>query len=252
MLDPTLFSLGAGLFGSLFGKKPQYTPMQRLQQQIAQEQYQYSHSAPLSTAQEQLALAEQRGQLGEEQRQGAGSLMSYLQPGAGMTQGGTADLLRNLGSSQAGERGSLDILALLQSLNSRRQALSGAAQTAGAVGPKQEPGQDLSQAFSSLAYLYAQRKAMQPQQPRAQNTDVGAGSGGVQLNLPTPSYAPRTSSTGGFFGNPQIQGPPPLGMSTPPPAMTTPFVPGGGGYGTPQRTYGPMLQDVFARKRRTG
>ena len=214
--------LGAGLLGGLFSKRPQYTPSQRLQQQIAQQLQQYSQGVPGSDPQEQAALAQMRGQLGAEQQQATGQVLGSLNS---LAQTNVTDLLRNLSSSQAGERGALDIQALMQSLQAHRAALLQSAQVAGSVGPKGEParGQDFPALFGNLAYQYSQQQAMKRNKGHAPiseagdygaSLDRGSNPGQVIQNAKQPGFwqlAPAGSTV-------SIQSLPSQGTFTPTPA----------------------------------
>ena len=193
-------ALAAALAGGLLSKKPQYTEMQRLQMQQARDLDAYSRGVPGSDPQEAAALAQARGMLGQEQQQGLGMLLGSMSP-TGMTS--QSDMLRNIGSSFAGERGQLDMQMLMEFLQLRRQAMLGSAQIAGDVGAKGEPGsgENLPKLFGKLAELYAQRQAMKG----------GGGGGGVgaesegtgALTMPDqPAWmrGPQYPTAGGTFG----------------------------------------------------
>jgi len=204
---------GMALLGALFNKKPSYDPNQRAMMGIAQQLQQYAGGVPGSSPDEQAQLAQLRGLMGNEQNIATGQVLGAL-PGGARTN--VADLMKNLASSQAGERSSLDLQALMESLNRRRQALMQSAQVYGAVGPKGGGHQsDLPAMIGNLAYQQAMQKAMRTgQQP-------GAGANDPRFQ-PGGSIWPTTAQTGGpgtVFG------------FTPPKAPVAAQSVGGGGSG---------------------
>jgi hypothetical protein len=218
--------LGGSLLGSLFGKKPGYDPAQRMQLDIARQLQAFAQGVPGSDPQEQAALAQMRGQLGIEQGQATNAILGAL-PGYARTN--VADLMKNLAGSQASERSSLDMQALMEALNRRRQALLQAAQVAGSVGPKQGGHQsDLPAMFGQLAYQQAMQKAMKqpgaapPAAQGAANYGVGpwgmgggykpaapAAPGGAPVApVPMPSQMNVGLKLPGALGTPPIAAPP--------------------------------------------
>ncbi len=150
----------------------------------------------MSSPDEQAALAQQRGLLGNEQQQATGQILGAL-PGGARTN--VADLMKNLAGSQASERGALDLQAVMESLNRHRQALMQSAQVYGSVGPKGGGHQsNLPELVGNYAYQQAMQKAMkvrQQQQPGANDPRFQPGgsiwAGGPQIGGP-----------GGFPGMP--------------------------------------------------
>lgn len=182
------FTLGSalpilgGLVGGFTGgqKLPKEArQMYQLQLDLANRLKNFGLSAPLSDPGEQAALAQQRGMLGEEQRQAQDALGTALQanPGAG----NLGDALTNMRSQFTGQRMAVANDALLQALLRRQGSLldasriGQAALQAGTV-PK-EGGQDFSGIFQNLGYLTALGRAR-----KQMGGPVGAGKGGVPVS----------------------------------------------------------------------
>lgn len=210
MLDPVTASLIAGTVSSLFGKKPKYTEGQKLQLDVARQMQRMGNSAPLSSADELTALAQQRALLGNEQQIATGQVLGAM-PAYARTN--TTDLMRNLASSQAGERSALDLQAIAESIARNRQALLSAGQLAGGVGAPAQPGRgnDIPAIMGQLAQTYFQQQAMK------QANQQGQGGGGQ----PGGSIWPQTAQVGGRMAFPGMGGGP-VAQSTPkPPAVST-------------------------------
>lgn len=189
--------LGAAVLGGLFAPKPKYDENQKMMMGVAHQFQNFGNSAPFSDPQEASALAQQRGLLGEEQRNQQQQLLSMFNPN--QLGGSLGDFAKNYSSDQMMQRSMLDAQALMNSLQQRRQSLLQASNIAGGIGPRQQqPQTDLGQGLGQLAGTYAQYQGQQQgnqdimkllrmfQQAQQQ------GGGGA----PGPSYG------GGFMGMP--------------------------------------------------
>lgn len=146
------------LLGGMFGKGPKMTQEQKMLQQIAKQLQSFAGSVPMGDPQEQAALSQAQGLLGQQQRQGQEALFAAMSPMSGGF-GNAADAMRNLQSDQTAQRMALQAQAMQDALGARRQALMQAANVAQGVGPPQQPGQNFSQLFGTLAELMARNKA---------------------------------------------------------------------------------------------
>jgi hypothetical protein len=203
-------ALAGAILGGFFGGQQKMDPaMKRLmdfQMGIANQLRNYGQGVPGSDPQELAALAQARGQLGEEQR-GQRDLLYSALGGAGQTNIG--DLLANLSNQQVGQRMALSAQALQEMLRRRREALLQSSQVAqAAYGPAAAPreqGPDLAGAFGQFASLYEQSRAR-----RSQNNNrlpiVGGTTPATTLQMPSlmapglkaPQYG---GISPGFLGN---------------------------------------------------
>jgi hypothetical protein len=213
-------SLLAGGISSLFGPKPKLTAGQKIQLDIARRMQQMGNAAPMSNADELAGLAQQRAMLGNEQSQATGQILGAM-PAYARTN--TVDMEKNLASSQAGERGALDMQAIAESIARNRQALLSAGQMAGSVGaPGQMRENGIPQLMGQLAQTYFQQQAMK--QANAQNNGrvpAGGGGGSGQVaQVGGPSWFPgmpqpgvQTIPTAGAPKAPAVSTGPQSGMS---------------------------------------
>jgi hypothetical protein len=192
-MDPMTIAAVAGTIGGLFNKGPkppkEIKNLWRLQAGIAGDLRSYSHSIPLSDPQEQAALAQEHGLLGEQQMQQQQQLYGAYNPAT--DRGNLSDLMRNLTGQQIAQRSSLDSQHLMDALASRRSALlqaSGVGQAA--LGPASQmpgtPGVDFSSLFGNLAQSLAYKNARYP------NTQSGSNGVNTPIIQPLPSVADST------------------------------------------------------------
>lgn len=203
MIDPATAAMIAGTVSSLFGPKPKLTAAQKLQLQVARQFQHMGNAPPLSNADELAGLAQQRGMLGLEQGQATGQVLA-AQPYS--ARGNNTDLMSNLASSQAGERGGLDLQAIMESIARNRQALLTSAQVAGSVGQPTTRQNDIPALFGQLASQYYQRQAMK------QANQGGGGAGAQNQGSMWPTYPQRS------YG--RIMGPPGAGGGQQQPTIT--------------------------------
>jgi hypothetical protein len=208
-MDPMTIAALAGTVGGLFNKGPKMPKeirnLYRFQSSIGNELRDYSHSVPFSDPQEQAALAQQHGLLGEQQMQQQQQLYGAYNPAT--DRGNLSDLMRNLTGQQIAQRSSLDSQHLMDALASRRSALlqaSGVGQAA--LGPASQmpgtPGVDFSSLFSSLANSLAYKNARNPK--------TQSGSNGVNTPIiqPLPGVAEGTINNGSrYFDGPRLPAP---------------------------------------------
>ena len=188
MISPFLLSAAGGLVSSLFGPKPKYTEGQKMQLEAARRMRDYSQSVPGSDPQEAAALAQMRGQLGAEQGMATNQILGAMPNYARTNQ---TDLMRNLAGSQASERGALDLQAMMDWINQRRQAVLGTAQIAGSVGPPTVRQNNVPQLMGQLAQLYAQNQAMKQPHPAGGGGPAQPATGwGSDLTTLTPPQTP--------------------------------------------------------------
>ena len=217
-MDPATIAMIASTVAGFFGPNQKLSPEQKFQMDIANQFKGFAGSAPLSDPGERMALAQQRGLLGEEQRTGREQLFSQLGAIPGQ-QSGLQDLLRNITQSEIGQRMQLDSQALMEALAQRRQALLQASQTAQGVGSRQErPG--IGSALTAFAQMYGQQQAMKKGQDQQNafmqmmqqyfgggqpTTGGGPGTGGIQAGT-GPSGG--QGIWGGGYGGPKAQSTP--------------------------------------------
>lgn len=206
-------SLVAGVAGGLLNKGPkvpkEVRDLYRMQMGIAHQLQGYANSVPGSDPQEEAALAQQHGLLGEQQLQQQQQLYGAYNPAT--DRGNLSDLMRNLTGQQIAQRTSLDSQHLMDALANRRNALlqaSGVGQAA--LGPASQmpgtPGVDFSSIFGNLAQSLAYKNA---RYPGAQNSN-----GVNSLVHPAPSLAQGTQNFSQHFSDT------PYAQPTPAPAPT--------------------------------
>jgi hypothetical protein len=218
-------SLLGGLFGNSTPKIPkELKRLYDMQYGLAQQQQQFSQSIPLSSPQEQAALASQRGLLGDQQRQQMGTLESQYDL---VNQGtnGVGDFLSNLNNQYQGQQSAMTADALQNALLARRQAIGQAGQLAQGAGSSVQYQQQtpLGPGFGELARLIAYNQTLhantQQQQGQAQRPN-----GGPQLNTPDMSHLPTagvqsppaaTPAGAGGLTTPDMTNLPGMGMRNP-------------------------------------
>lgn len=238
-------ALLAGTVSSLFGPKPKLTESQKLQLRIAKQFEKLGHAPPLSSADELSGLAQQRAMLGLEQGQATGQVLA-AQPY--YARGNNTDLTKNMASSQSGERGGLDLQAIMESIARNRQALLTSAQVAGSVGQPTTRQNDIPALFGQLASQYYQRQAMKQANQgggvSGQSTETGGqhqqgggyvvpSSGGVTPGGVRPihsSYDPY-GGVNAALGGPPTSPMPAFAQSQPVAPALSPVSPGGGASG---------------------
>jgi hypothetical protein len=183
MTATALASVVAGLFG---GRRQRYSPTQQLQLRQAQWLEQFAGGVPGSSPQEQAALAQARGSLGQSQQQQREALYA-AQPN--FAQGNTGDMMTNIGLHQTGQMMSLDIAHLINSLNARQQARLDAAAVAQGVGPREQEQSQVGEALSGLAYQVGQQRALRRRRPagvqaQGQGTETETAVGTGELTIP--------------------------------------------------------------------
>jgi hypothetical protein len=182
---------GAGLLGGFFGggQQPELTPEQQriynlLLRQFHQ-QMRFANSIPMSRPQEQLALAENRGQAGTELSNQRERVYAALGPN---DQANSADTLSNLAQSEVGTLSGIDSQHFLNALNQRYQAKQQAPQLLGMAGGIAGQGQvpqasPFGAALGQLASAYAYSQNRQTPAPLSP-TDVRPISGLGSNNAP--------------------------------------------------------------------
>lgn len=187
-LDP--LTIGLSALGGLFGKRPEWNGPQRQMQRLANQFEAMGNAPALSSPDEQASLAEQLGILGQQAGAQQNRLFASLGPQAGLTPEARADMLKNLASNQLQTQANARLQALMASWAQKKAALSTAAQIAGSVGTKQQPGPNqFPELVGQLAYLNKLRQGQGAGQPGA---GVGAGAGGGG-----GSIWPQTAQVGG-------------------------------------------------------
>ena len=182
-----------GLLGGLFGGKQKLSPEARFQMNIAHDLQRFSKSAPMSDPGERAAFANQRAQLGEQQRNQEQGLYSQLSPNI---TGAPADMAQSIAAQQTSQQMALQAQSMMDALQQRRQALMQAAGVAQGVGPRQEQGGGLAPMLGQMAQMYTQYQAARQGQTQYQQfldalTGKTARSGGA-INPP--------SGPAGFMG----------------------------------------------------
>ena len=183
-MDPISLGLtGVSALASAFGGgqkiPPELAALYRLQRRAARKLQDFSGSAPLSSPDERLALAQQRAMLGEQQRNQRDMLYGAQSP---FVQTSPGDFLRNLTSQQVGQQSAVDSQHLLAALQARRQALLQSAQVAqGAVGAAQPQGGGMGDAFSGLLGQLAQQYAYRNTLKRGTGGFGGGSPGNVRF-----------------------------------------------------------------------
>lgn len=209
--------LVSGLLGGLLTKKPKYTPMQRMQMDIAKQFQTMGNAVPLSNPDELSGLAQQRALLGNEQQQATGQTQGAMPAYARTSQ---PDMMANLASSQAGERGALDMQAIAESIARNRQALLSAGQMAGSVGAPGTPGsgEGIPALMGQLASTYAQQQALKAANANSGGGGIagGWGSGGQPASGIHQAYNP-VGGMNGVFSGPAQSSMPVFGQSVAPP-----------------------------------
>jgi hypothetical protein len=175
------------------------------QKQNAMKQQAFANSVPLSDPQELAALAQQRGLLGEEQRNAQQRVFSAMPQGAGDSNVG--DLMANLSNEQVGQRAALTAQMLQQALESRRNALLQSSQIAqGAYAPAAAPRPqqpDVGGAIARFAQQYAYDRARKQGQGGGAGGGTGGGMYGQSGNTsPYTGGEPAGAAGGGAVGVP--------------------------------------------------
>lgn len=191
-MDPMTMTAIAGAISGLFGSKPKYSPMQKLQMGVANDLMSYSKGVAGSDPQERALLGSLNAQLGAGQRQARDLLYAGM---PAMARTDTTDMALNLGSREMAQRGNLNLQALMQFLANRKAAGLQAAGVAGGVGAPQQQGggEALPAMFGQLASLYAQKQSMKDLDRIFNKRDAGAGTQSVK----TPGALGAGAGAGG-------------------------------------------------------
>ena len=192
------------MLGGIFGKKKQPkipSELKRLydfQARAAEDLGRFARSAPLSDRLEQTQLANDRGQLGQQQAQQRDQLYSLYNPQT--MRGSAPNLLTNVQNQQTGQGMALNAQHLALALQNRRQALlqaSGiAANAAGTVRYQEQPSTDFAGTFGSLAQAMEQSRALKEARRAEETAGIERTAGDLRTATGVGQGAPEHMGAG--------------------------------------------------------
>lgn len=184
----------SGLFGG--GSAPKLSPEQaalaKQQAEASRLLMQYGTNAPGSSPDEVQALAQDRGVLGQQQRNQQQALFANMGNPAN-AQPYINDFLKNISSQQTGQQMMLDEQHMMDALSRRREALLQAANVGKSAYEMAQPGapaSQLPQLLGQLSQALAYRRTLR----NGQNSDSG--------NIQIPTTKGGGHPTGGWQGIP--------------------------------------------------
>lgn len=189
----------AGLLAGFLGGPrvpPELKRLYRMQYGMADQLRRFAQSVPLSDPGEQAALASQRAQLGEQQRNQQGQLYAALNRNQGT--GNMGDFLTNLNQQNVGQQMAVSAQHYFNALTSRRQALSQASQIGQAAASTYQPqqGPDFGALFGDISRLVALNHKPPPTGGLPGGGLPGGGAG-PQLQMPAMNQLPSAGWQGG-------------------------------------------------------